>query len=55
MDKYKIIGILQLLLVVMVLAGFVLKSGPYWYVMDILIIIICGLCGLFLLIKRKLT
>jgi hypothetical protein len=55
MDKYKIIGILQFVVVLSILTGFIAKNGQYWFALDILIIIICGFSGLTLLIKGRKT
>ncbi|MCK5282815.1 MAG: hypothetical protein KAK00_05385 [Nanoarchaeota archaeon] len=45
MKEDKIIGILLLLLSLLVVMGFLFESTIYWYVIDALIVLVCGVSG----------
>jgi L-asparagine transporter-like permease len=53
MKNQRLIGWLLLILAFLVLLGMLLKIDIYWFVVDIIVIIVCLTCGIMLLYKKK--
>ncbi|MDD4178650.1 MAG: hypothetical protein PHH14_01185 [Candidatus Margulisbacteria bacterium] len=49
----KLLGSLLLALALAVLAGFLVKHWLYWEIVDVLVIIICGAAGIYLIRKTR--
>jgi hypothetical protein len=52
MSFKKIIGILLILAGLVTIIGFIVNNHIYWFFVDIYNIIICGITGFFLLLKK---
>ena len=49
----KIFGIVLLLLSVIVALAMIINNHVLWFIIDILVIVICAVCGLFLINKTE--
>jgi 1,4-dihydroxy-2-naphthoate octaprenyltransferase len=53
MKKNQVIATLMFILVIGFILGLVLEIHKYWFILDFLVIIICGISGIMLLIEKK--
>ena len=52
MRWHKILGILLIILALSVIIGFAFKSLIYWHVFDVVVFLICGIGGVYLLVRK---